>query len=66
MQNGYDLGEAEVGGMLPRRGTQVEFVVRFNPTGPLKEPAVCEQCVLVHHARLVRVFQVTRISVKML
>jgi hypothetical protein len=40
MQNGYDLGDTEIAGTLPRRGTEIEFVVRFNPSGPLKEPAV--------------------------
>jgi hypothetical protein len=40
MQNGYDLGDEWVQGSLPRRGTPVEFVVRFNPSGPIAQPKV--------------------------
>ncbi|EKX38154.1 hypothetical protein GUITHDRAFT_154778 [Guillardia theta CCMP2712] len=37
-KTGYDLGEREVTGALPRRGNPVEFTVRFNPSGPVAEP----------------------------
>mmetsp|Transcript_13656 Transcript_13656/g.21537 ORF Transcript_13656/g.21537 Transcript_13656/m.21537 type:complete len:375 (-) Transcript_13656:198-1322(-) len=38
--NAYDLGDREVRGDLPRRGTEKEFVVRYTPSGPVGPPEV--------------------------
>jgi hypothetical protein len=35
---GYDIGDRQLDGMLPRRGTTVEFYVRFKPNGPTPAP----------------------------
>jgi len=39
-KTGGDTGERQADGMLPRRGTNVDFTVRFNPQGPMPVPKV--------------------------
>eukprot|EP00802_Teleaulax_amphioxeia_P003480 Tamp_03483.p2 GENE.Tamp_03483~~Tamp_03483.p2 ORF type:complete len:387 (+),score=97.97 Tamp_03483:39-1163(+) len=39
-KTGGDVGDRQLDGMLPRRGTTVEFVVRFHPQGPIPVPKV--------------------------
>jgi hypothetical protein len=39
-KTGYDLGSSFVQGTLPRRGTDVEFFVRFNPSDKVGPPKV--------------------------
>ena len=34
----YDIGKKEIRGELPRRGTGVEFTLRYNPPTPIGQP----------------------------